>query len=77
MLLQQELKSLKSDSARLQLQIREMNKAAANLIVQINEKFLKDGIDFQRLDSEKKEIENQKKLDSIFKQEIEDSKKNK
>ena len=77
MLLQQELKSSKSDSARLQLQIREMNKAAANLIVQINEKFLKDGIDFQRLDKEKKETENQKKLDSIFKQEIEERKKNK
>ena len=77
MLLQQELKSSKSDSARLQLQIREMNKAAANLIVQMNEKFLKDGVDFQRRDTEKKEIENQKKMDSIFKQEIEDSKKNK
>jgi hypothetical protein len=76
MLLQQEVQKRNIDSARLQLQIREMNNAAKNLIVQINEKFLKDSIDFQRMDSEKKEIENQKRLDSIFKQEIEDNKSN-
>ena len=75
MLLQQEVQKRNIDSARLQLQIREMNNAAKNLIIQINEKFLKDAIDFQRIDSEKKEIESQKRsMDSIFKQEIEDNK---
>ncbi len=75
MLLQQEVQKRNIDSARLQLQIKEMNNAAKNLIIQINEKFLKDAIDFQRIDSEKKEIENQKRLmDSIFKQEIKDKK---
>ena len=54
-----------------------MNNAAKNLIIQINEKFLKDAIDFQRIDSEKREIENQKRsMDSIFKQEIKDNKSN-
>ena len=76
MLLQQELQKTNIDSAKLQLQIKEMNNAAKNLIIQINEKFLKDAIDFQRVDSEKKEIENRKRLDSIFKQEIEDNKSN-
>ena len=46
-------------------------------ITQINEKFLKDAIDLQRIDSEKKEIESQKQfMDSIFKQEIKDNKSN-
>jgi hypothetical protein len=77
MLLNQEVQKSNVDSARLQLQIKEMNNAAKNLIIHINEKFLKDGIDFQRIDSEKKEIESQKRLmDSIFKQEIEDSQSN-
>lgn len=77
LLLQQEVQKRNIDSARLQLQIKEMNNAAKNLIIQINEKFLKDAIDFQRIDSEKKEIESQKRsLDSIFKQEIEDNKSN-
>ena len=77
MLLRQEVQKTNIDSARLHLQIREMNVAASNLITQINEKFLKDAIDFQRIDSEKKEIENQKRLmDSIFKSELEDNKSN-
>ena len=77
MLLRQEVQKTKIDSAKLQLQIREMNIAARNLITQINEKFLKDAIDFQRIDSEKKEIENQKRLmDTIFKAELEDNNSN-
>ena len=77
MLLQQELQKRNIDSVRLQLQIKEMNHAAKNLIIQINEKFLKDAIDLQRIDSEKKEIESQKQfMDSIFKQEIKDNKSN-
>jgi phenylalanyl-tRNA synthetase alpha subunit len=77
MLLQQEVQKATIDSVRLQLQIKEMNIAAKNLIIQVNEKFLKDAIDFERIDSEKKEIESQKRLlDSIFKQEIKDNKSN-
>ena len=75
--MQQELQKRNIDSVRLQLQIKEMNHAAKNLIIQINEKFLKDAIDLQRIDSEKKEIESQKQfMDSIFKQEIKDNKSN-
>ena len=75
MLLQQEVQKVTIDSIRLQLQIKEMNIAAKNLIIQVNEKFLKDAIDFERIDSEKKEIESQKRLlDSIFNQEIKDNK---
>jgi hypothetical protein len=74
-LLNQEVQKTNIDSARVQLQIKEMNKAASNLIIQINEKFIKDAIDFQRIDNEKKEIEGRKRLlDSIFKQEIKDNK---
>ncbi|MFT4669721.1 MAG: phenylalanyl-tRNA synthetase alpha subunit [Ulvibacter sp.] len=77
LLLLQEVQKTNIDSARLQLQIKEMNNAAKHLIIQINEKFLKDAIDFQRVDSEKKEIESQKRLlDSIFKLEMEDNKSN-
>ena len=75
MLLQQELQKRNVDSIKLQIQIKEMNNAAKNLIIQINEKFLKDAIDFQRIESEKKEIESQKQfMDSIFNQEIKDNK---
>jgi phenylalanyl-tRNA synthetase alpha subunit len=77
MLLQQEVQKATIDSVTIQLQIKEMNIAAKNLIIQVNEKFLKDAIDFERIDSEKKEIESQKRLlDSIFKQEIKDNKSN-
>ena len=77
MLLNEEVQKTNIDTTRLQLQIKEMNNAAKNLIIQINEKFLKDAIDFQRIDNEKKEIESQKRLmDSIFKQEIKDNKSN-
>lgn len=61
------------DSAKLQTYINEMNAATSNLFVQLNDKFKKDAIDQQRIDTEKKEIEEQKRMrDSIFQQEIED-----
>jgi hypothetical protein len=41
LLLLQEVQKTNIDSARLQLQIKEMNNAAKHLIIQINEKFLK------------------------------------
>lgn len=76
-LLHQEVRKSRIDSARLQVQIDEMNMATKNLIVQINEKFLKDAIYLQRKDDEKKELEKQKRfLDSVYKAELEDSKKN-
>lgn len=72
-LLYQEVRKAHLDSSRLETQIVEMNKATKNLIIQINEKFLKDAIDFQRKDDEKKEIEKQKRfLDSVYQAELKD-----
>lgn len=76
-LLFQEVRKSRIDSSRLQDQINEMNVATKNLIVQINEKFQKDAIDFQRKDDEKKELEKQKRfLDSVYQSELEDQKEN-
>ncbi|PVW14092.1 hypothetical protein [Marixanthomonas spongiae] len=72
-LLDQLVHRTRIDSATLQTYITEMNNAASNLMVQINDKFKKDAIDQQRIDAEKKEIEKQKKIrDSIFQQELKD-----
>ncbi|RFN59054.1 hypothetical protein [Marixanthomonas ophiurae] len=61
------------DSVTLQTYIAEMNNATSNLIVQLNDKFKKDAIDQQRINTEKKEIETQKRLrDSIFQEELKD-----
>lgn len=61
------------DSVELQAYIDEMNNATRNLIIQLNDKFEKDAIDQQRIETEKKEIEDQKrKRDSIFKEELKD-----
>ena len=77
LLLQQEVHKARIDSSQLQIQIDEMNMATKNLIIQINEKFQKDDIDFQRKDDENKEIEKQKKfLDSVYKSELQDKKSN-
>ncbi|GHC45330.1 hypothetical protein [Ulvibacter litoralis] len=73
-ILKQELFMGQVDSARLQTQIAEMNTATNNLIIQINEKFQKDNIDFQRKDDEKKELEKQKQfLDSVYQSELKDN----
>ena len=73
-LLHQEVRKMQIDSTRLQKQIYEMNRATKNLLIQINEKFQKDAIDFQRKDDEKKEIEKQKRfLDSVYKSELQDN----
>ena len=62
--------------ARIEANIEEANNAIENLIVQLNEKFQKDGIDLQRIDNEKKELEKQKKfLDSVYRAELKDQKK--
>jgi len=64
------------ETARVEANIEETNTAVANLIVQLNEKFQKDGIDLQRIDNEKKELEKQKKfLDSVYRAELKDQKK--
>jgi len=56
--------------------ISETNNAVKNLIVQLNEKFQKDGIDLERIDNEKKELEKQKRfLDSVYRAELKDQKK--
>ena len=61
------------DSEKVETNIAETNNAVKNLIVQLNEKFQKDGIDLQRIDDEKKELEKQKKiLDSIYNAELKD-----
>lgn len=76
-LLFQEVRKSRIDSSTLQDQINEMNIATQNLIVQINEKFQKDAIDFQRKDDEKKEVEKQKRfLDSVFQSELNDQQEN-
>ena len=63
------------DSVELQAYIDEMNNATRNLIIQLNDKFEKDAIDQQRIETEKKEIEDQKrKRDSIFEEELKDKK---
>ena len=64
------------EPARIEANIEEANNAIENLIVQLNEKFQKDGIDLQRIDNEKKELEKQKKfLDSVYRAELKDQKK--
>ncbi|RMA65875.1 hypothetical protein [Ulvibacter antarcticus] len=76
-LLRQEVFKPRIDSAKLQNDIFELNVATKNLILQINEKFQKDDIDFERKDDEKKEIEKQKRfLDSVYKSELQDKNSN-
>lgn len=74
-LLHQELNKSRIDSLRLQNDIDEVNVSVKNFIIQINEKFLKDDIDQQRKEDEKKELEKQKRfLDSIYQLELQDQK---
>lgn len=55
------------DSAYLQNSVMEMNGAVKNLITHLNEKFLKDKIDSQRIANEKRELKSQKRYqDSIM-----------
>jgi len=76
-LLRQEVNKGQIDSLRLQSHLHEMNMATKNLIIQINEKFLKDAIDFQQKDEEKKELEKKRRfLDSVYKAEVQDKKNN-
>ena len=75
-LLNQEVNKVHLDSKRLQDNFKELNSSVTHLMIQINEKMEKDAIDLQRIDSEKKELEQQKQfLDSVYKAELEDQKK--
>ncbi len=74
-LLNQQVKRKKVDSSKIEENILEANNAVRNFIIKINEKFEKDGIDLERIDNEKKELEKQKKfLDSVFQAELADKK---
>jgi len=76
-LLKQEVNRGNVNSEKVERNIVETNNAVKNLIVQLNEKFQKDGIDLQRIDNEKKELEKQKKfLDSAYQAELKDQQKN-
>lgn len=77
-LLFQEANQSNIDSLKLQNSMTEMNVALKNLIVQLNEKFQKDNIDFQRKENEENELKQQKRYkDSIMNLELQDTKKNK
>lgn len=66
------------DSIKLQTSIAEMNVAVNNLIVQLNEKFQKDNIDFQRKEDEENELKKQQRYkDSIVNLELQDKKNKK
>lgn len=74
-LLQQQINMSRFDSVAVQDHISEMNRATTNLIVQINEKFAKDFIDFQQRESEANELKKQKRfLDSVRIVELKDKK---
>ncbi len=61
------------DSAKVQQSLDQMNTAVKNLIIQLNEKFQKDNIDFQRKDDEDRERKKQQRTkDSIINLELQD-----
>lgn len=66
------------DSVKVQQSLEEMNTAVTNLIIQLNEKFQKDNIDFQRKEDETNELKKQKRYkDSIMNLELQDKKNRK
>ncbi len=72
-LLKQEVNRGKVRPEEIENNLIEAQKAIETFIIQINEKVLKDKIDFQRKDDEKKELEKQNRArDSIFQLELED-----
>lgn len=63
------------DSIKIQNSVKEMNVAVNNLIVQLNEKFQKDNIDFQRKEDEETELKKQQRYkDSIINLELQNKK---
>ena len=66
------------DSAKVQNSLNELNQAIVNFIVQLNEKFQKDNIDFQRKEDEQTELKKQQRYkDSILNLELQDKKNKK
>ena len=66
------------DSSKVQQSLNEMNTAVKNLIVQLNEKFQKDKIDFTRKEDEENELKKQQRYkDSIINLELQDKKNKK
>lgn len=66
------------DSLKLETSLEEMNVALKNLMVQLNQKFQKDNIDFQRKENEESELKKQKRYrDSIMNLELQDNKRKK
>ncbi|WP_313114783.1 hypothetical protein [Aequorivita sediminis] len=63
------------DSLNIQESVKELNIAVENLITHLNEKFLKDKIDYQRKEDEENELKKQERFrDSIFELELQDKK---
>ncbi len=72
-LLDQEISKTRIDSLSIEGQIKELTTATVNFYLQINEKLQKDGIDKEREEDEKKELEKQKRfLDSVHQAELND-----
>ncbi|MCG2420279.1 hypothetical protein K8089_14725 [Aequorivita sp. F47161] len=64
------------DSLKVENSLKEMNWAVKDLIVQLNEKFQKDKIDFLRKEDEENELKKQQRAkDSIINLELQDKKK--
>lgn len=74
-LLQQELGFDRLNPVKVEEHISEINKAHTYFISQMNEKFIKDGINQEQKDVEDREIE-KIKLDAIFKAELQDNNRN-
>lgn len=74
-LLQQELGFDRIDSSRIEEHISEINNAHTYFVSQMNEKFIKDGINQEQKEVEDREIEKRKR-DSIFKAELMDNNRN-
>ncbi|MCB0457773.1 MAG: hypothetical protein KDC91_08520 [Flavobacteriaceae bacterium] len=75
-LLKQEINKGKTNPEEIEKNLEETQKSIATFLVHINEKVLKDKIDFQRKDDEEKELEKQRKTrDSVFELELKDQKK--
>ncbi|MDX1462266.1 MAG: hypothetical protein R3359_04350 [Marinirhabdus sp.] len=73
-LLDQQLKYPRIDSIQLENSLEEMYSAASHLLVEINRTFRKNKIDEELKESEKKELEQQKRfLDSVYQAELNDN----
>lgn len=74
-LLEQLAKDTKVDSLQLETGLKEMNLATQNLFIEMNRTFKKSKIDDELKETEKKELEKQRKfLDSVYKAELQDNK---